>query len=78
MFYLNATCPPGHYHNGFIATGAFCMTHVRLHVPVLQESNDCSKKKKNVGSKNTLSAQIPTNQDELNVLDICITLTATT
>ena len=32
------TCPPGHCHNSFMATGALGHTHVRLHVAGFQDS----------------------------------------
>ena len=32
------TCPPGHCHNSFMATGALGHTHVRLHVVGFQDS----------------------------------------
>ena len=39
MYFLLKTCPPGHYHNSFMATGALGHTRVWLHVVDIQDPN---------------------------------------
>ena len=43
MCYLNAACPPGHHHNGFMPTGAFGHNHLRLPVSANQETKECNE-----------------------------------
>ena len=38
IYIYTSTCPPGHCHNSFMATGALGHTHVRLHVVDFQDS----------------------------------------
>lgn len=39
----NTTCPFGDHHYDFMASGALRHTHVRLHVPNIQESKEVLK-----------------------------------
>ena len=39
MYYLIKTCPTGHCHKSFMATGALGHTHLRLHVVGIQDPN---------------------------------------
>ena len=40
---LNTTCPFGEHYYDFMASGAPRYTHVRLHVPNIQESKEVLK-----------------------------------
>ena len=33
--------PPVHHHNGFMVTGAFGQTNVRLNIASIKESKEC-------------------------------------
>ena len=39
LHYLSKTCPPGHCHNSFMATGALGHIHIWLHVLGIQDPN---------------------------------------